>query len=152
MGTRIDTKVWDALRERLRRLGRKGAHVRVGVMQSAGNAPSGISLVELAAVHEFGSPAAGIPERSFIRSTFRERGEQLVNLTTRLAKAVIAERSSIDEALGLLGAWGADQVKRTIRGFIEPPLKQKTIDRKGSDLPLVDTGQLINSITWEVAK
>ena len=48
-----------------------GRVVRVGVLDDApkdphkGEKPSGMSLLEVAAVHEFGAPAAGIPQRSF---------------------------------------------------------------------------------------
>ena len=35
------------------------------------------SKAQIAAHHEFGAPAAGIPERSFIRSTFNEEKDKL---------------------------------------------------------------------------
>lgn len=143
---------WRELKKRL--LGKIDPHVRVGIIGSKGGSASrdGISMVELAAIHEFGAPNANIPERSFIRRTFHEKRKDLAKLTRELARKVYSrERLPIKDALDTLGAWGAAQVKNTITGEpIPPPLQPKTIERKGSTRPLVDTGQLLNSITWEV--
>ena len=130
--------------------------VHVGVLATGAGAQrvegSDISVVELAAIHEFGSPAAGIPERSFIRSTLQvHEREALRHKTAELCRAVILGAMSVDQALNLLGVWATAAIRRSITtGKITPPLKQATIDRKGSSRPLVDTGQLINSITHEV--
>ena len=146
---KYDDRVWKALRQKLKDLGAEHKHVRVGVMGDAGMHHSGYSLVELAATHEFGSSNGHIPERSFIRSTFRERDQELTKILTGLAKGVIADKVQVDEALGKIGLWGANAVKRQITGQdIPPPLAVSTIKRKGSTKPLVDTGQLLNSITW----
>lgn len=37
-----------------------------------------------------------------------------------------------------------------IRSHIPPPLKPETVRRKGSSTPLIDTGQLIGSITHQI--
>lgn len=144
-------KVWDELRRKLKKAGKAGAVVKVGVLASAGAHDGDISMVELAAIHEFGSPAAGIPERSFIRSTFRNNRELLAKFLLRTAKAVLSDKLSVEDALGQLGLWAVSQIKRTITAHdIPPPLKASTVARKGSTKPLVDTGQLVNSISWEV--
>ena len=57
---------------------------------------------------------------------------------------------TLPRALGLLGARMSADMKMTIKNRIPPPLQPETIRRKGSDVPLIDTGQLINSITWAV--
>lgn len=127
------------------------ARVTVGVL-SDGTESDGTSLLEIAAIHEFGAPGAGIPERSFIRSTFRDRQREAATMAERLAKAIVLRGMPVKQALGLLGAWGAAEVKRTITSGdgVPPPLKPATIARKGSSRPLVDTGRLLASITWEV--
>ena len=63
---------------------------------------------------------------------------------------MINERLEVDAALGLLGTWAVAAIQAKIRTNIPPELKQATIDRKHSDLALVDTGQLLNSLTYEV--
>ena len=66
----IDDRKLRALMKRL--AGAEHNIVNVGILQSGGASrrhAGGASIVEIAASHEFGAPAAGIPERSFIRRT-----------------------------------------------------------------------------------
>jgi hypothetical protein len=152
--TRLDDRVFKRLRAKVEGIG--DARVKVGVLASKGGGAvhddSGITMVELAAIHEFGSPAANIPERSFIRRTFAEKNTELVQLQARVARALIAEKVSVTQALNVLGAWAAGEIKKTVTAgpHIPPPLKPETVARKGSDRPLVDTGRLVDAITWEV--
>lgn len=149
-----DTTIWDKIMAAVRSM--KTAHVKVGVMASAGETENGeFTLAELAAVHEFGSPANGIPERSFIRSTFRERGSELEVVTKKLAKQVL-DGGSVHDALSKLGLWGATAVRSQITSqrvrpqLVESEAGRRTIARKGSSVTLVDTGQLANAISYEV--
>lgn len=130
------------------------AHVKVGVLASkGGNADhDGITMIELAAIHEYGSPAANIPERSFIRSAFEKKTE-LNAFVMKLAKAIAENKLDARRALHMLGTWAAAKVKKNItERDIPPPLKPKTIARKKSTKPLVDTGRLLNAITYEVVE
>lgn len=153
----INVKMDDhVFRELEAKLGKaKNAHVKVGVLESQGATTSSdgeTTLAELAAIHEFGAPRANIPARSFLRATFtQDPGREGVSkMLNSLARGIIAERLEVKEALDRLGAWAVAQVKRRIKAHIPPPLKPATIKAKGSSTPLVDTGQLINAITWEV--
>lgn len=146
-----DLTAWKNLTAKLKAA--EGAHVKIGVLASSGKTADGkMSMVELAAVHEYGSPAAHIPERSFIRRTFENNRHDVERMTAKLAGQFVEGKISLARALDQLGAWGAAEVKHTIaKGpHIPPPLKQATIDRKGSDRPLVDTGRLLGSIQHEV--
>lgn len=152
---KLDDGLWRKMRRRVGELDTR--RLQVGVLASrGGNAlhdkESGLTMIELAAIHEFGSPAANIPERSFIRRTFEKKDRETVRLLRRLAHAVVTGKMDARKALNLLGAWGASQVKATIAEGpgIPPPLAPATIERKGSSRPLVDTGRLLDSITWEV--
>lgn len=52
----------------------------------------------------------------------------------------------------MLGQWGASQCKLTIKRRLTggPPNAPYTIEKKGSSTPLVDSGRLINAITYEI--
>lgn len=167
----FDDRRWRSLLEAI-----KGdpARVRVGILADSthssapeGGKPTEISMLELAAIHEFGSPAAGIPERSFIRSTIENKRTQINQAIESIVggamKKLLARetlhagdvRESVKHSLGLLGTKVASMMRATIRqrqttGPEPQALKPATIARKGSTLPLVDTAQLINSITYEV--
>lgn len=150
-----DTRVWDKLRKKLDRI--KTTHVKVGVLQSKGggeSTESGATLVDIATIHEFGAPVAGIPERSFIRRTFKDKKKDLAKLTARLAKLIVEDKKTVQQALEILGAWGAAEVQKTITSGapIPPPLQPGTVLAKGSSRPLVDTGRLVQSISWDVEK
>lgn len=154
---KVDDRVWKELRRRVERIGEH--HVRVGVLASKGGDQaheegSPITLIELAAIHELGSPAAGIPARSSIRKTFDLRKDALARAVAKLARAVVDGRMEYEQALNVLGSWGVQQVKARITSGagVPPPLQPATIARKGSSRPLVDTGRLLNAITWEVVE
>jgi hypothetical protein len=135
------------------------ASVRVGVLEDrAGEAKRargesevrGLTILEVATVHEFGAPAAGIPARSFIRGTVDEREGEIRADQHRLAVQYLSGKIAIRKALDVLGARVAAKIQQRIARGITPPLLPRTVARKGSSKPLVDTGQLRSSITWEV--
>ncbi|MBA3841182.1 MAG: hypothetical protein H0X39_00925 [Actinobacteria bacterium] len=140
-----DDSRWKAI---LAAVGKPRRKVRVGVFDDGG-LENGVSIAEIAAFHEFGTST--IPERSFLRSTFYGHGaDGLKAMCAKLVAAIIAGKMDETQALGLLGTWAAAEVKKTIRSNIAPALAPETIARKGSSVALVDTGQLINAITFAV--
>lgn len=154
--TTVDDRVWRQLREKVRGIGH--ARVKVGVL--GGTTSSGVSLPELAAIHEYGAPAANIPARSFLRFTVKNRREDITRLCEKLARSLLAEKMEIDQALGILGAWMVSAVKKSItQRLIKQDLAQATIVRKTGGktgkkgtAALIDTGQLINAISSTVDK
>jgi phage gpG-like protein len=153
----FDAEVFERLRKEVREAGQK--HVHVGVLASKGGSATGpdgeTTIAEIAAIHEYGAPKAGIPARSFIRATIEgnENREALSKMLEKLARAVLSEKSTIDKALSVLGMWAVSAIKKRITDRIPPELQAATVKRKGGkDVPLVDHGQLINSINWEVDK
>lgn len=144
-----------AMRERIAALAASTARVRVGILDDApkrehDGADGGTTLLEVAAVHEFGAPSRGVPQRSFIRGTVDEKREQIASLQvavlTRVVKGEITEQQGLDQ----IGAKVAGMIQTRISQGIAPALKQETIDRKGSSTPLIDTNQLRSGVTWKV--
>lgn len=123
-------------------------------------AASPITMAALAAVHEFGADIRNgfgkgvhivIPERSFMRSTMNTKANELTKLTKRLANAVLKGKMGRKQALGIVGQKVSDWFKGAIDAGVPPPNRPSTVAAKhGSDHPLVDTGQLRNSIDYEV--
>lgn len=147
---KLDDRIWRELRKKVSDVGRR--RVRVGVFASSGS-EKGTSIADIAAIHEFGAPKANIPARSFLRSAFtNDGGAALRAMTERVARSVLSDRIDLRKALEVLGAWGANAVKARIRSNIAPPLAIATIKRKGSSKALIDTGRLINAITWVVGE
>ncbi len=131
------------------------SHVKVGVLASGKGREKnedGITMIELAAIHEFGSPKAGIPERSFIRRTMRDKSDELGRVCANIAKKYIHGEVTLERGLNQLGAVAAGMIKSRVTAgeHIPPPNAPSTVKAKGSDRPLIDTGRMIGSVTWKV--
>lgn len=144
-------------------LGINKIQAKAGVIGSkAGSKRKGgaIDNVTLAVIHEFGSPAARIPERSFIRSTFEKHKARYNTELRLLLTRALAKGTSLTDVFSLLGLRMASDMKKAIADGIRPPNSERTLERKkkksyvgaafGTPKPLIDTGQLVSSITWEV--
>lgn len=89
-----------------------------------------------------------IPERSFLRNGHDENVDRIIKQTERAIGQVIAGKMSVDDLLDLYGQQMATAIKKYARDLSEPANHPFTVEQKGSSNPLVDTGQMINSITW----
>ncbi len=127
----------------------KAATVKVGIYGAEASKPHGhMTNVEVAAVHEFG--AGPIPQRSFIRATVDANRPEIAAIQRRIAKGVKDGRVDVRTGLGLLGEDVLNRMKARIRAHIDPPLQPETIRRKKSSTPLIDSGQLLNSLAWSL--
>lgn len=113
-----------------------------------------ITLAEIAGVHEFGSKKAGVPERSFLRSTFDRKKTVYQGLLRRVLEDAIDGKLSLEDGLDRLGVLYVGDVQEYIRAGSgpPPPLAPATIKAKGSSHALIDTGRMVNSIDSEVRK
>ncbi len=123
----------------------------VGVHRSTGqHGDSDKSVAFIATCNEFG---LGVPERSFMRSTLFENERKYKNRLAKVIKRAVEGESgrqwSPDMLMGLLAQSVQDDIKRKITEIQDPPNAQETINRKGSSNPLIDTGQMRDSIRWE---
>lgn len=152
-GVKVVDHGWDAIVKAVKAAKAQNSYVKVGILgddPKSTRAEGTLSNVEIGAVHEFGSPAANIPERSFLRSTVDAHKEAYNQHIEDAARDVVHGKYTVEQTLNRLGARAAADVKATIRKGIPPPLQPETVARKGSTKPLVDTGQLISSITWKI--
>lgn len=171
---------WEKFFANARAIG-NGAHVKVGVLDEGLGAEqeegSNLTVAEIAAIQEFGTQDGRIPERSFIRSTFDEQRSSLLNLSREFVGQIYDGRMGVEQALGLLGARLAADMKAKITGGLSPPNAPSTMLRKamtgrtakffkhsarnlGGALaqvgalaavkPLIDTGRLLGALTWSV--
>ena len=126
--------------------------VSVGITANAGREPKegtpGATLLQVASAHEFGTRT--IPKRSFIRDTFDARKARYIALMRAQAGQIIDGKLTQRVALAQLGAIAAGDIQKRISAGIGPALDPETVRRKGSNKPLIDTGQLRQSITYEV--
>jgi hypothetical protein len=127
------------------------SHVEVGILQtSKDHSRTNLTMAELGVIHEFGCFKSRIPMRSFIRATFDEKLRENHQLSKKLMDNILLAKETEKTALAKLGEVAAKQMVSKINNFIPPPNSEKTIQRKKSSTPLIDTGQLKGSITFEV--
>jgi hypothetical protein len=142
---------YTSLTKRIYGLGR--VHLRVGITAKTGavqkeDGVTGTTVVMVAEWQEFGTKT--IPARSFIRAWFDENEPECKVLLASALRAVARGAISKQDAMDRLGAKFAGGMQARISNGIPPPLADSTDKRKGSRVPLIDTGQLRSSITWEV--
>jgi hypothetical protein len=138
-----------ALAERLKRLA--AGQVLVGV-PAGKSEPDGTSMAEVAATVEFGHTAVhpDQPERPFLRAGLRAAETKLKPLSAGLAKGVAEERIGPAQALEMLGASAAGEVKLYMVGPNFEKNADATIAKKHSEQPTIDSGALRQDITHKV--
>jgi len=111
---------------------------------------------QIGAIHEFGSPQNNIPQRSFLRVPLEEnvqkaidnfKKQKILNITELVDKLGAAGQSIVQEAFtnGGYGKW--EPTKKYIKRVLVEGKDKKT----AGDI-LVDTGQLRDSISYEVVE
>lgn len=125
------------------------ATVVVGVLKNAGKEADGTDLVDVAVYNEYGTKH--IPPRPFLRIATDEHGEDWQDLAEQCVGKIIDGVLDKDRALQIIGLQAQKDVQATIKDSSNfAPNSQKTVDRKGSSKPLIDTGRLRQSIRYRV--
>ncbi len=123
-----------------------GRRVRVGVLEG--------ELALLAIWMEYGVPSKNIPSRPFLRATFLLRRKEIVAFQHRCVRLILQGTIDETQALSLIGEYVVSLIKESIVVYgkqIFVPLKPATIRAKGGKTsPLIDTGALLNAITWKI--
>ena len=145
--------------------GLQGADLQVGFFPSAKYSDkSSTPVAYVAAIHEFGSPSQGIPPRPFFRPTIANRKKQWSAAIEHFAKRLLIGEGTPEQYLEQLGLAVAGDIKKTISKIKTPALSPRTIKAKRRKLaakgldagnlnkPLVETGLLIGSLTYEVTR
>ncbi len=112
-----------------------------------GEEPSKLTVGDVATIHEFG---LGVPERSMIRGWADASEGQNNGVLKRIGESVIKGVYSADTGLERAGVLFVAQIQARMVAGIPPALEASTIARKGSSVPLINTGQMKSSILFKV--
>ncbi|WP_079218927.1 hypothetical protein [Herbaspirillum robiniae] len=142
-----------------------GKDVLVGIPDSAperrtdeSGEPTPPSNAVIGYIQETGSPANNIPPRPFLVPGVAEVQDAI---STRLGKAASAalagDKDGAEVQMGRAGLQAQNSVRARINNGVMPELKDSTIAnrlRRGrtGTVPLIDTGQLRNSIIYVIRK
>jgi len=137
--------------------------VLIGIPDATTDRENGgaVTNAELGYLHEFGSPSNNIPARPFlIPGVTKSNPAAAVLLRQGAEKALDASTQPdgqtgkpVDASLDRAGLLASNAVKRLFtddNGWA--PNAPSTSAQKGSDRPLIDTGQMRRAITYAVVK
>lgn len=112
---------------------------------------NGTTVLEVGMAHEYGEGTA--PQRSFLEVPFLVKADALEDAVEAAWRRVEDGHLNTVGALDLIGIFArnvsVDAFSNDGYGYWQP-LDAETVRRKGSSAPLINTGTLRNSITWEV--
>ena len=130
----------------------------------------------LAYIHDNGSPAANIPARPFMRPGIYAAQDKITGaLRAGAVQALDGKTAAVERSLNIAGLTAQSSIRGVINEGIAPPLADSTLEaraRRGSKSakhelnarsqgmtlgnagakPLIDTGQLRNSINYVVRR
>ena len=131
----------------------KNKYVAVGVLANEATGRvygAGASVLQVAAANEFGTTKT--PQRSFLVMPQQLKAPEISKFI-RVQLGKVLEGREVKKGLGLIGVFVTNVSVDAFDsgGFGKwPALDDKTIEAKGSSAPLIDTGTLKNSVTYEV--
>lgn len=104
-------------------------------------------IYQLAAIHQFGSPSRNIPARDFMGL-----GNEMIIKKTRptVERGIIAVNrnpENINQMMNAVARISEAEMKNAINNLKSPPNATSTVAIKESANPLVDTGEMMNSVT-----
>lgn len=112
--------------------------------------PDGTAVAYVATIHEFG--VGPIPARPFMRPAVAEHGQEWLDQLAAGARASLNGGQSPAQVMELVALGAAGNVAEAIQAVTSPALKPVTVARKGSTKPLIDTGQMFQSVTGKVER
>lgn len=114
--------------------------------EKKGFAHASLNLIDIVVWMEFGTVT--VPERSFIRATADEIKADMREYIAGLMGIIADGGISVEQALDRVALKVIKHTRERIRKGVPPKLALATIARKGSSTPLIDTGQLLNGMTF----
>lgn len=133
-------------------------HVVVGVPEKTATVGRevGQSNAVLANLHENGSPARNIPPRPFLKVSLENKKLELADVLKSAAVDFCDGHLNAENAYNKVGLFAQSVVKAFIKNSSNfTPLKNSTLARRKArgfvgEKPLIETGQLLNSIDFDV--
>lgn len=129
----------------------KKPKVTLGIHSGASKGyPNGTTVLDVAGWNHDGTER--IPPRPFLDNWIakaKESGKIMQQIVAGM-KPVLQGKMDVKTALDRLGLVWVGEIQQGIADRVPPPNAPSTIKKKGSDVPLIDTGQLRSAITHKV--
>lgn len=124
---------------------RGNKYATVGIHEDAGNTEDGaMTQAQNGALQNFGNDK--IPARPWLIPGVESATPDVIDtIASGIEKGLATDQ--IMEQVGAIAAGATQQYMTDLR---EPPNAKSTIEKKGSDNPLIDTGSMRSSVTYKV--
>lgn len=125
---------------------RGNKYATVGIHEDAGNTEDGaMTQAQNGALQNFGNDK--IPARPWLIPGVESATPDVIDTIA----SGIEKGLPTDQIMEQVGAIAAGATQQCVIDLREPPNAKSTIDKKGSDNPLIDTGSMLQSITWKTS-
>lgn len=121
-----------------------GKTLRVGFLETA-KYPDGTNVAQVAFWNEYGTKNA--PPRPFFRKTIEAKSSKW---GSALGMNLTATGYDTDKAMARVGTGIKDQITQSIVEFQSPGNAPSTVEAKGFNKPLVDTGVMQRSVDFDL--
>lgn len=105
------------------------------------------SIIEVALANNYG---INVPQRPFMDLAARDMRKTYKRVMEALGPRILEGTARIERVLDVAGTEAEEDVRRAITEGGWQPNSPATIERKGSDKPLVDTATMLNRVTHVV--
>jgi len=124
---------------------RGNKYATVGIHEDAGNVEDGsMTQAQNGALQNYGNDK--IPARPWLLPGVQSATQDIVDTSA----SGIERGLSNDQIMEQVGAFAAGATQQYITDLRDPPNAPYTIEKKGSDNPLIDTGSMRAAVTYKV--
>ena len=149
----VDTSGWDKIKKNLLQANRE--NLKVGFFEDSRYGPENDNLpvATVAAWMEEGDPVK-YPPRPFIRMGFlpRLKTSEYVPVFQQAIKSVLDGQATFKQAYTKLGPVMVKGLQNEIIGWSTPPNSPQTVEAKGFNDPLIDSGKMLESVDFKVER
>lgn len=110
---------------------------------------NGESIIDVAIKNNYGM---GVPRRDFMTPSSKKWMKFFSESLDIVRRDLIENKVKPDNFLNAMGRKAQNIIRDEITALDTPPNAPSTIAKKGSNNPLVDTGDMRKAVTWQIRK
>ena len=135
----------DKIKKKLEKRFNDKLQLEVGFFSTA-KYSTGEYVAQVAYWNEYGTTLS--PPRPFFRNAIKEKSKEWLELFRNTQ----FQTKDMLKTLGIVGTVIKDDIATSITDLTSPPNNPITINQKGSSNPLIDTGLMRNSVSYEITE
>ena len=149
----VDTSGWDKIKKNLLQANKESLNVGFFPDSRYGPENDNLPVATVAMFMEEGDPVK-YPPRPFIRMGFlpRLKTSEYVPVFQQAIKSVLDGQSTFKQAYTKLGPVMVKELQNEIISWSTPTNSPQTVEAKGFNDPLIDSGKMLESVDFKVER